>query len=132
MGRLTKLIVLALCATALAAVPALAAISGPKTIKPGKKASFAVTGAGAGKSLTVKLVTNGKSGVIFRQKPVTDSKGGATVSFRVPQRYNVKLNCNSVYAECTTKAWTDGQKATLKVCPTGRGCQSKALTVRKR
>src|SRR3954447_15613818 len=115
----------------VAAVPALAAISGPTQIKPGKRVSFKVTGAGASKQLTVKLATKGGGGVVLRQKPTTDASGKATVAFRVPQKYNVKISCNSVYAECETKPWKNGQKVKLKVCPTGGGCQSRRLEIKK-
>jgi hypothetical protein len=128
----TKLTLAAVCAFALAAVPALAAVSGPAKIKPGTTASFHVSGLPKGKQLKIKLAASGGGGVIFRQKPTSDQSGNATVRFKVPFKYNVQINCNSVYAECQTKAWKNHQKATLKVCPLGGGaCQTKGLRIRK-
>jgi hypothetical protein len=126
-----KLTILAICASALAVAPALAAISGPGKIKPGNAASFHVTGLPKGATLSVKLAVSGGGGVAVRKSFSSNKSGAANVSFKVPTKYSADLSCNSAYAECPTKKWKDGQKVKLKVCARGGGCQAKGLKIKK-
>jgi hypothetical protein len=126
-----KLIILAVCVSALAAAPALAAISGPGKIKPGTAASFHVTGLPKGATLSVKHTVSGGGGVAVHKSFASNKGGAANVNFNVPRKYSADLSCNSAYAECPTKKWQNGQKVKLKVCPHGGACQTKGLKIKK-
>jgi hypothetical protein len=131
MGRIGVTFFCALCVLALAAATACASISGPGKVTPGTKASFKVSGLPPNANLSVKLTVAGGGGVNLDRGYVSNASGSDKIGFNFPKRYNVKLSCDSSYAECPTKKFSDGQKVKFKVCPKGAACQTKGLKVRK-
>jgi hypothetical protein len=131
--RTVTLLAVAALALGVAAVPAMGALSGPDTIKPGSGATFAASGLPKSKPLRVKLLAGGGGAVIAKAFKST-SRGTAKLHFNVPTSYTVPIGCNpqSVYNECDSKRWHNGQSVKVKVClKRGGSCQSLAVRVKK-